>query len=70
VTQIDLPAQRTSGLVEAQEVVSGIAGIEIVHFDKTDVVRHPLVQRIVVAYDERALRMKEARVNGVGEERS
>jgi phosphate starvation-inducible PhoH-like protein len=70
VTQIDLPAQRTSGLVEAQEVVSGITGIEIVHFDKTDVVRHPLVQRIVVAYDERALRMKEARVNGVAEERS
>jgi len=70
VTQIDLPAQRTSGLVEAQEVVSGIAGIEIVHFDETDVVRHPLVQRIVVAYDERALRIKEARANGVAEERS
>jgi phosphate starvation-inducible PhoH-like protein len=69
VTQIDLPAQRTSGLVEAQEVVSGIPGIEIVHFDETDVVRHPLVQRIVVAYDERALRMKEARVNGASEER-
>ena len=69
VTQIDLPAQRVSGLVEAQEVVSGIPGIEIVHFDKTDVVRHPLVQRIVVAYDERAARMKEARLNGVTEER-
>jgi phosphate starvation-inducible PhoH-like protein len=64
VTQIDLPAQRTSGLVEAQEVVSGIPGIAVVHFDKTDVVRHPLVQRIVVAYDERALRRKEARANG------
>jgi len=70
VTQIDLPAQRISGLVEAQEVVSGIEGIEIVHFDKTDVVRHPLVQRIVVAYDERAARMKDVRVNGTGEERS
>jgi phosphate starvation-inducible PhoH-like protein len=70
VTQIDLPAQKVSGLVEAQEVVSGIAGIEIVHFDKTDVVRHPLVQRIVEAYDERVLRMKDARVNGVTEERS
>ena len=66
VTQIDLPAQRISGLVEAQEVVSGIPGIEIVHFDKTDVVRHPLVQRIVVAYDERAARLKEARANGNG----
>jgi phosphate starvation-inducible PhoH-like protein len=78
VTQIDLPAQRTSGLVEAQEVVSGIEGIAIVHFDKTDVVRHPLVQRIVVAYDERAARMKDARGgggtngggNGGGDERS
>jgi len=69
VTQIDLPAQRTSGLVEAQEVVSGIPGIAIVHFDRTDVVRHPLVQRIVVAYDERAARMKEARERGVSEER-
>jgi phosphate starvation-inducible PhoH-like protein len=64
--------------VEAQEVVSGIEGIAIVHFDKTDVVRHPLVQRIVVAYDERAARMKDARGgggtngggNGGGDERS
>ena len=70
VTQIDLPVQRTSGLVEAQEVVSGIPGIEIVQFDETDVVRHPLVQRIVVAYDERATRIKEARHNGVAEERT
>jgi len=69
VTQIDLPVQKTSGLVEAQEVVSGISGIAIVHFDRTDVVRHPLVQRIVVAYDERAARMKESRVQGVAEER-
>ena len=69
VTQIDLPAQKTSGLVEAQEVVSGIPGIAIVHFDKTDVVRHPLVQRIVVAYDERAARMKDARANGTSEDK-
>jgi phosphate starvation-inducible PhoH-like protein len=61
---------RTSGLVEAQEVVSGIPGIEIVRFDDTDVVRHPLVQRIVVAYDERAARMKEARQNGATEDRT
>src|SRR6185436_2588369 len=69
VTQIDLPAQKTSGLVEASEVVSGIPGIAIVHFDKTDVVRHPLVQRIVHAYDERDARLKEARTNGGTEER-
>ncbi|HEX4825511.1 MAG TPA: PhoH family protein [Candidatus Polarisedimenticolaceae bacterium] len=60
VTQIDLPAQKTSGLVEAQDVVDGIPGIEVVTFDKADVVRHPLVQRIVAAYDERARRLKDA----------
>ncbi len=51
VTQIDLPAQKVSGLVEASRVVAGIPGIEFVHFDETDVVRHPLVQRIIKAYD-------------------
>jgi phosphate starvation-inducible PhoH-like protein len=51
VTQIDLPAQKISGLVEARHVVSGIPGISIVSFDETDVVRHPLVQRIILAYE-------------------
>jgi len=51
VTQIDLPAAKVSGLVEASRVVSDIAGIEFVYFDETDVVRHPLVQRIIKAYD-------------------
>ncbi len=69
VTQIDLPAQRTSGLVEALDVVSGIVGIARVHFDETDVVRHPLVQRIVIAYDERAARAKERGTNGNPDER-
>jgi phosphate starvation-inducible PhoH-like protein len=54
VTQIDLPAAKVSGLVEAEEVVAGIPGIEVVHFNDTDVVRHPLVQRIIVAYERRA----------------
>jgi phosphate starvation-inducible PhoH-like protein len=53
VTQIDLPSQRVSGLIEAQDVVGDICGIEIVYFDETDVVRHPLVQRIVRAYNQR-----------------
>ncbi len=53
VTQIDLPTQKLSGLVEAAHVVSGIPGIEFVYFDETDVVRHPLVQRIIRAYDHR-----------------
>jgi phosphate starvation-inducible PhoH-like protein len=60
VTQIDLPAQRISGLVEAREVVRGIAGIHFIHFDETDVVRHPLVQRIVLAYDSREIGHRES----------
>jgi phosphate starvation-inducible PhoH-like protein len=56
VTQIDLPSGKVSGLVEAQGIVAGIPGIEVVHFDKVDVVRHPLVQRIIHAYDQLALR--------------
>jgi phosphate starvation-inducible PhoH-like protein len=51
ITQIDLPAGRTSGLVEAMKVVSGIEGISFVYFDERDVVRHKLVQQIVRAYD-------------------
>jgi len=53
ITQIDLPAGRISGLVEAREVVGGIEGIAFIHFDERDVVRHELVQRIVRAYDQK-----------------
>ena len=51
VTQIDLPAGKTSGLVEAMKVVSAIDGIAFIHFDDRDVVRHKLVQQIVRAYE-------------------
>ena len=51
VTQIDLPIGRTSGLVQAMEVVGKIEGISFVYFDERDVVRHKLVQAIVKAYD-------------------
>ena len=51
VTQIDLPTGKISGLIEAEQVVGHIPGIGIVHFDESDVVRHPLVQRIIVAYE-------------------
>ena len=51
ITQIDLPAGRVSGLVEAMKVVQGIEGIAFVQFDERDVVRHKLVQQIVRAYD-------------------
>jgi phosphate starvation-inducible protein PhoH and related proteins len=66
VTQIDLPADRTSGLVEAREVLSGIAGIELVLFDETDVVRHPLVQQIILAYDRRAAARRDLRTGRNG----
>ncbi len=51
ITQIDLPAGRLSGLVEAMHVVGRIEGISFVYFDDRDVVRHKLVQAIVKAYE-------------------
>jgi phosphate starvation-inducible PhoH-like protein len=51
ITQIDLPAGRTSGLVEAIAVLSGVKGISFVYFDEKDVVRHKLVQAVIKAYD-------------------
>jgi phosphate starvation-inducible PhoH-like protein len=66
VTQIDLPSEKISGLVEAGDVVGGIQGIRFVHFDETDVVRHPLVQQIIRAYDRHA----SARRNHAGPEGS
>ena len=50
VTQVDLPKGQISGLVEAQAVLKKVRGIAFTFFDSTDVVRHPLVQRIVNAY--------------------
>jgi phosphate starvation-inducible PhoH-like protein len=52
VTQIDLPAGRRSGLLQAIEILGGVEGISVVAFDERDVVRHALVQRIVHAYQE------------------
>jgi phosphate starvation-inducible PhoH-like protein len=51
VTQIDLPNGRRSGMIDAMEVLKGVEGISFVQFDDKDVVRHPLVQRIVKAYE-------------------
>jgi hypothetical protein len=51
VTQIDLPDRKASGLVEVQHILKGIKGIKFVYFSKTDVVRHPLVQKIIRAYE-------------------
>src|SRR5882724_7086620 len=51
VTQIDLPRHEKSGLRHAVQVLDGVAGISFTHFQKEDVVRHPLVQAIVHAYE-------------------
>ena len=53
VSQIDLPKSQISGLIEAEQVLKRIKGIAITHFTSADVVRHPLVARIVDAYDAR-----------------
>jgi phosphate starvation-inducible protein PhoH and related proteins len=52
LTQIDLPPHKRSGLVEAHQALQRVEGIAIVEFQKRDVVRHPLVQRIISAYEE------------------
>jgi len=52
ITQIDLPRARPSGLVQAPHILKNIPGIEFHHFSAGDVVRHPLVQRIIEAYEQ------------------
>jgi len=51
ITQIDLPLEKASGLVEGLRVLDGVEGIGVMHFTEGDVVRHPLVQSIIRAYD-------------------
>ena len=51
ITQIDLPRGEYSGLINVRDVLARIAGIEFTHFGSKDVVRHPLVQKIVDAYE-------------------
>jgi phosphate starvation-inducible PhoH-like protein len=53
VTQIDLPEKRSSGLVEIQSILKGIKGIRFNYFTEKDVVRHPLVQKIIKAYEKK-----------------
>ena len=60
VTQVDLPEGRSSGLAEAEHLLGGIEGIAFCKFSDIDVVRHPLVQKIVVAYEERDGRWRAA----------
>jgi len=54
ITQIDLPKHQLSGLKQAVKILKGVEGISFTHFSPRDVVRHPMVQRIVMAYDKAA----------------
>ncbi len=60
VTQVDLPKHQKSGLVEAQQVLKDIRGIAFTRFQSEDVVRHPLVQRIVNAYEKHDKQQQES----------
>jgi phosphate starvation-inducible PhoH-like protein len=51
ITQVDLPRGKTSGLIQIQKILKGVEGIGFCYLHESDVVRHPLVQRIIKAYD-------------------
>ncbi len=53
ITQIDLPAGKKSGLIEAKKILTNIKGIEFIYFSKHDVVRHKLVSNIIDAYEKK-----------------
>jgi len=59
ITQVDLPATTASGLREALHILEAIEGIRFIEFEKQDVVRHPLVQKIVAAYDSHERRIEQ-----------
>ena len=67
ITQVDLPENKTSGLIEIQSILKGIEGIQFVYFSDKDVVRHPLVQEIIKAYEraeDKRHRPKEEKAQG------
>ncbi len=63
VTQIDLPRDKKSGLRDAEMVLKGVEGIEFMYLSEKDVVRHPLVQRIVKAYEKKNIEREKAAFN-------
>ncbi|MBV9749615.1 MAG: PhoH family protein, partial [Acetobacteraceae bacterium] len=64
LSQVDLPPGQPSGLADALDTLEGTAGIGVTRFDVRDVVRHPLVARIVDAYEQRAAASREQRAEG------
>lgn len=67
VTQIDLPPSQLSGLKHALRVLDGVEGIARIDFDKKDIVRHKLVQRIVDAYEKDDERKREEKASAISE---
>ena len=59
ITQVDLPASRTSGLIEIQSILRGVDGIRFVYFTEKDVVRHELVSAIIKAYEEYGVQSRD-----------
>ena len=59
ITQVDLPASRTPGLIEIQSILRGLEGIAFVYFTEKDVVRHELVSAIIKAYEERGAQPRD-----------
>jgi phosphate starvation-inducible PhoH-like protein len=66
VTQIDLPTDKISGLVEAEEILCRTRGIRFVHFSELDVVRHPLVQDVIRAYNHLEQRKRRNSISSTG----
>ena len=64
ITQVDLPGNKISGLVEVQSVLKDIPGLAIAYFTETDVVRHELVQKIISAYSKFKEQRERQRKNG------
>ena len=58
VTQTDLPDGKKSGLIEAKDILQGVKGIQFVYFSREDVIRHPLVQEIIDAYEKLEIRKR------------
>jgi phosphate starvation-inducible PhoH-like protein len=64
ITQIDLPFGRSSGLVEARNILGDVAGLVFCYFNENDVVRHHLVRLIIKAYQHHAENGKHSGENG------
>jgi phosphate starvation-inducible PhoH-like protein len=69
LSQIDLPPGARCGLLDALDTLEGVPGIAVCRLDQRDVVRHPLVARIVEAYDQHDAARREASHRDVGQNR-